>query len=532
RIATLLEEDPKNLGAILEAVNPATARAVWSWPSIPYPALRSIWRKVFRDNVKDIETKDQVVNHTPDVDKWVLQNEHWLRQRLDDPKQDWRIGLVTLENCDDVFFSSTSFPSFRQITRNSVDGWKCLDARRSKTISIQPSTKSFKEKFEEMTLGQLKGLDWSNIFIAGGIVVGSLLCTGDPSSESTDKQWESSDIDIYIYGLNPIQANEKIKHVFAIFRNNLPEDAPTLVVRNSKTISFIPNFPRRRFQIILKLVKNPAEVLLNFVFKYANKGYGIRILPSYLESLKGHVRLATTKKDQGAADSSGQPIFDYTIARGRRYFERFLKTYVDWTGNDPPGITHADLDTNYQKSDQPLRRSCLTGLDLFYRHVCLWEAGEEGRVKVSEEVWATTTCDESYGVSYNELPTYNWDENFKIDWFRERVTTYNHGLKDLYDNSLLNTDQAEEIAARRIIVGSSLEGVMEENLSIPIWIPKDFLTFAREMVKKVSDDMPDLPFNECFEGISTHPNDESLVLVNFNLSPVRMFQQLDRRLDE
>ncbi|PVF98275.1 hypothetical protein CPB86DRAFT_814831, partial [Serendipita vermifera] len=145
RIATLLAEDPDNLDTVLETINPAIARAVWSWPRIPYPAVCSIWRRVFRDNVKDIKTKDEVVNYTPDVDDWVIQNEDWLRQRLDDPMQDWRIGLVTLENCDDVFFSSTSFPSSRQITRNSMDGWKCLDARRSKTISIQSSTNSFKE---------------------------------------------------------------------------------------------------------------------------------------------------------------------------------------------------------------------------------------------------------------------------------------------------------------------------------------------------------------------------------------------------
>jgi hypothetical protein len=273
RIATLLEEDLRNLDTILETINPTTARAAWSWPRIPYPALCAMWRKVFSDNVKDIKTKDEVVNYTPDVDDWILQNEDWLRQRLYDPKLDWKVGLVTLDNCDDVFFSSKSFPSFRRLARNSVDGWKCLDAKRSASISIQPNTKSFRQKFEEMTLGQLKGLDWSNIFVAGGIVVGSLLCTEDSSSESTKEQWKSSDIDIYIYGLDPVQAYQKIEHLFSIFENNLPEGQPILVVRNSKTISFISNFPRRRFQIILKIVKNPTEVLLNFDLDICAMGF-------------------------------------------------------------------------------------------------------------------------------------------------------------------------------------------------------------------------------------------------------------------
>jgi hypothetical protein len=289
KIASLLEEDLGNLDPILETINPTTARAAWSWPRIPYPALCAIWRKVFSDNVKDINTKDRVVSFHPDVDDWVLQNEDWLRQRLYDPELDWKSGLVTLENCDDVFFSSKSFPSFRRLTRKSVDGWKCLDAKRSASISIQPSTNSFKKSFEEMTLGQLKGLDWSNIFVAGGIVVGSLLCTEDSTSENTKEQWKDSDIDIYIYGLDPIQAYQRIEHIWTIFKNNLPEDELVLVVRNSKTISFLPNFPRRRFQIILKIVKNPAEILLNFDLDICAMGFDgecVYMLPRAVRALE------------------------------------------------------------------------------------------------------------------------------------------------------------------------------------------------------------------------------------------------------
>jgi hypothetical protein len=292
KIATLIEEDPDNLDPVLETINTTIARAAWSWPRIPYPALCSIWRKVFRDNVKDVKTKDEVTTYTPDVDNWIIQNEDWLRQRLQDPKLDWKVGLVTLENCEDIFFTSKSFPTYRQVTRNAVEGWKCLDARRPPSISIQSNTEAFKKKFEEMTLGQLKGLEWSNVFVAGGIVVGSVLCTEQPSSEGSAKlqdQWKSSDIDIYIYGLNPIQVNQKIEHLFAVFKNNLPEDAPVLVVRNSKTVSFISNYPRRRFQIILKIVKDPAEVLLNFDLDICAMGFdgkNVYMLPRAARALE------------------------------------------------------------------------------------------------------------------------------------------------------------------------------------------------------------------------------------------------------
>ncbi|PVF98264.1 hypothetical protein CPB86DRAFT_797412 [Serendipita vermifera] len=601
RISALLEEDPQSLYFILGTINPTTARATWSWPNIPYPAICSIWRKAFRDNVMDISTKDEVVNFIPEVDNWVIQNEDWLRQRLHDPKQDWRTGLVSLENCDDIFFSSTSFPSFRQITRNSVDGWKCLDAKRSASISIQISTKSFKEKFEEMTYGQLKGLDWSNVFVAGGIVVGSLLCTKDPSSENTKEQWKSSDIDIYIYGLDPVQANEKIEHLFKVFKNNLPEEEPILVVRNSKTISFISNFPRRRFQIILKIVKNPAEVLLNFdldicamgfdeecvymlpraaraletgynvftmdmvqghylgtrratqeqrVFKYASKGYGIRILPRYLDALKKHQK-----------SSSLNLNIEDIMANARRFSDRYCFFYDKWshnrdvwkllaTGSDDPSLaaslsreskrvlSHAQLDTVGQCSSEPLRRSCLTGFELFYRHVCLWEAEQAGQIEIKDNLWASTTYDEAlYQVPYDELPCYEWDESFNTEEFRDRISKYNEGfLESLQTDGDIDEDQIEKITALKIIAGSSLEEVMEENLSIPIWIPEDFVNFAREMIKKVSKDMPDIPFNQCFRKLTRisecEDYPETLILVDFSLSAVTMFQQIDRRLDE
>ncbi|PVF98265.1 hypothetical protein CPB86DRAFT_825813 [Serendipita vermifera] len=630
RIATLLEEDPDNLDPVLETINPAIAWAAWSWPSIPYPALCSIWRKVFRDRIFDTKAKDEVTKHTPDVDRLVIHNEDWLRLRLQDAKFNWKTGLVTLENCEDVFFTSKLFPTFRQIERNAVDGWKCLDAKRSSSIFIQPNTEMFKKAFEEMTLGQLKGLEWPNIFVAGGIVVGSLLRVEEESSQASEKlkeQWKSSDIDIYIYGLDPLQANEKIKHLFTVFKNNLPEDAPILVVRNSKTISFISNFPRRRFQIILKIVKNPAEVLLNFdldicamgfdgenvymlpraaralesesmghsmaselihvagynvftmdmvqghylgtrratqeqrVFKYASKGYGIRVLPSYLEALNQYEKSLMAEGDnQEASNSRKTPYIEYKTSRAKRYFDRIFATYMSWSNEgedllptytdsysgppvkpiprkDKPVFTHALLDTLEQDSSEPLRRSCLTGFELFYRHVCLWDAEQEGKLDIYDNVWASTTYDENYyRVSYEELPCYAWDESFSVKEFEERVLNYNTRISDDLEVGNAVDPAKLEVTTRKIIVGPSLEAVMQQNLSIPIWLPEDFLIFARDMMKKISNDLVHLPFDECFVEKSSlavsQDVPEKLVLVEFNLSPVTMFQQIDRRLDE
>ena len=133
------------------------------------------------------------------------------------------------------------------------------------------------------------------------------------------------------------------------------------------------------------------------VFKYANKGYGIRILPSYLEALK-NINPAElpeeapygTWKDEAILDDEKQFSLEARIANAREYFERVFKVYMLWsdngtdlqptyvenawmgtplrpTGQGLPVFTHALLDTRDQVTSQPQRRSCLTGFELFYR---------------------------------------------------------------------------------------------------------------------------------------------------------------------
>lgn len=89
-----------------------------------------------------------------------------------------------------------------------------------------------------------------------------LLCT-DPNLDST---FPSSDLDLYIYGLNPTQANTKMVHIYSVWSTNVgaPSVTAGMCIRNSKTVNFLGCFPQRRIQIVLKIVATPAEVLLNF----------------------------------------------------------------------------------------------------------------------------------------------------------------------------------------------------------------------------------------------------------------------------
>lgn len=188
----------------------------------------------------------------------------------------WSTGLLKISDFPTIFPTSTSSTSNESITLTrpeKMSGYTFLDLKRAPSISLHASIEGFKNRFDKVTGGVLKGLDWNNVFVAGGIVLGTLLSPPSPSSsDGANKDGDNgesetlvnSDIDLYIHSLPPPLANAKIRQIFQTFKSNLPPSSPTLVVRNSKTITFFSQYPTKRIQIVLKLVRNPKEVLLNF----------------------------------------------------------------------------------------------------------------------------------------------------------------------------------------------------------------------------------------------------------------------------
>jgi hypothetical protein len=212
----------------------------------------------------------------------IIRNEKFLRalSRRPDPAPDaWKYGLVRINQLSAVFgsasttvFDATGATVALKVSRSpvaSLPGYTVLDAKRIQDIFIQPSNEAFKKRWDSMTNGLLEGLDWSNTVVAGGIILGALL-TPAVSGANKPEEWQSSDIDLYIYGLNPTLANKKIEHIAATCKNNLPPHSPFLVVRNSQTITIYSEWPRRRVQIVLKLIKNPREVLVVFPHSLAS----------------------------------------------------------------------------------------------------------------------------------------------------------------------------------------------------------------------------------------------------------------------
>ena len=300
----------------------------------------TVLRDLLRQDVCAPHDEDVVVPLATfqDVDEAVQINERYIRSRSIDDNKDSKY-LVTLEELvktiADVTSERQDVATFRR-KHPPLGGLELLDRRRPRILNLLSSSSSFACTFERITGGILKGLDWSNVFVAGGIILTTCLHTDE--SRDSDKVVRDGDIDVYIYGLDAESSNKKIEEIYTVWSNNLPSaNQQKLVVKNARTINFFADYPSRRVQIILKLLQSPTQVLLNFdldacaigfdgkqvlmlprcaraietgysvftmdliwghylgdrratregrVFKYAEKGFGLRILPSYASSLE------------------------------------------------------------------------------------------------------------------------------------------------------------------------------------------------------------------------------------------------------
>lgn len=198
-----------------------------------------------------------------DLDIWIIKNELVMRQ---EPAS--VTGLLTLD--DDlaaVFPGSTVCGEYREIQRRQPpkSNFCMFDDRKPSSIRIQSTTAGYVRTFQELTAGILDGLDWTNVVVAGGIALNTLLrVEGGEHAYEQINFWvtadQDSDIDLYIYGLpTPAEANTKIEHIHAVWCRNVDRAAlaaglpppPKLIIRNSKTVNFLSDYPHRRVQVCL-----------------------------------------------------------------------------------------------------------------------------------------------------------------------------------------------------------------------------------------------------------------------------------------
>lgn len=261
-----------DLRTIVKSINSVILRQILKDPRTPYPILRA-----FLATTSIADSARQPV----DIDEAVLANENYIRSRGGEANRDGKF-LVTLEDLSRVVGAPSDDPQAPLvITRKdpSKGGFETLDERRQRTVRIQPNDAVFTGTFERITKGTLRGLDWSNVFVAGGMVVTTLLHTTGPTRDD-DKSVQDCDVDVYLYGLGPEEANRKVGEIYNVWRSNLPPtNRQQMVVKNHKTILFLSDYPNRRIQIILKLLTSPTQALLSFDLDACAVGFdGRRVL--------------------------------------------------------------------------------------------------------------------------------------------------------------------------------------------------------------------------------------------------------------
>jgi hypothetical protein len=148
----------------------------------------------------------------------------------------------------------------------------------------------FKKRWDEFTLGILNGLDWSNVFCAGGAVLGNLA--------KDNAGFNSSDIDLFIFGINDDEeANRKLKQIHQVVCNNTRGRGD--VIRTQRAITILNSYPYRHVQIILRMYKSPAEVLFGFDIDSCTVGYdgnNVWCMPRFQRALTKRYNLVNNSR--------------------------------------------------------------------------------------------------------------------------------------------------------------------------------------------------------------------------------------------
>ncbi|KAJ7255346.1 hypothetical protein C8J57DRAFT_1518279 [Mycena rebaudengoi] len=540
---------------------------VWRWHRIPYPTLcRALLRLSSEDVGSQPGNAAQPLEDSPkNIDEWVLLNEKWLR---DVEQAQWQHGLVTLDDADIVFPKSILTESARTISRPvDLPGHGILCEARASQISIQPSVEAFKRKFEGMSDGLLKNLDWSNLFVAGGIVLGTLLSVDTPEGRpSSISQWKMSDIDIYVYGLSATKANEKIEQLYDVFCSNLPPGTRTLVVKNSKTITFYAHYPLRRIQIVLKLIKSPRDVLLNFDLDICAVGWDgsqVWLLPRAVRALETGYNVFTMNLIQGhylserrASQPQRLPLWRKSVRgenlcleipllseNARAWTKRRHLTVLRNIGLNR--MHYSDLE-DVDENQDPRSVNCLTGFTLFMRHVALWEMGQRKEVIIEEDNRAFNSYEDSYYEDGSQAITqYKWDSAFTLAGFRSHIKKQNaNEMAVWFENGFgrlrkHGVKEGSELDTRSMTCASTLKLLMnsKHDIVLPVLLPCDFAVYTNDLVAQVQHVHGLEEKNILMRAVKgyqfpDHPEKDKEGLFKWRIRSELMWQQLDRRVDE
>ncbi|KAH0560095.1 hypothetical protein GP486_003388 [Trichoglossum hirsutum] len=544
---------------VAKNLNSPTLLTILRDPRLPYPALRAFMNLPANHGPANAA---ETARANIDVDEAILANEAYVRSRGAERNKD-KVGLIRLSDAEVIFGASSMEVDgdgqelARLIVRKDPPkgGFEFFDAKRPRSLRLQPSTEAFISTFNRITRGILQNLNWNNVFIAGGMVLTTLLHV-DPAKDD-DVTVKDCDIDLYVYGLTPSEANEKVKEIYDVWASNLPPgNRQRLVVKNARTITFLSDYPNRRIQVVLKSLASPTAVLLNFdldpcalgfdgtdvlmlprcaraletgystftmdliwghhlgdrrstqdarVFKYADRGFGVRILPSYIKSFEVdlHKRIKyqsdlrpTKAKRRFEKDEPGLKTLKRIVYLAQDMVHRFyygitdLSEKADWMTDEEwdgmlreheetlearleeiPTIHIGSLDSVGMHIGLPGGRQGVGGFEIWMRHHEAWKLDAMGKARLDLTSLSSTVYDEEI---YDDLPGYRWDASFDAAAFAETIDSYNDEL----------------FIWLREVHGPDIESVFEKQITIPIEVPfklEDYISTLASPVLEEAD---------------------------------------------
>ncbi|CAD6887036.1 unnamed protein product [Tilletia controversa] len=574
--------------------SPGFGNIIWKLPRLPYTVFHQAVRNASKVETSQGSTRvDEPVKlsqRAGAIDEWIIRNEKYMRARLvlDQPREGgssvspaneeespslsqlgidrsashWKKFMVGLgrdakrvfTSGSDTETSSSSTIRFRRPDKADLPGLLLLDQYRKNVVEIN-TLSTFQSRFDSMTFEVLKGLDWRNVLVAGGISLAALTSVTDQEAQKS----ESSDVDLYLYGLTVDQANAKLQEIEKVFVSNLPLDNNTgkpieyAVLRNAQTITFVPGiYPYRRIQVVLKLCPNPMAILLNFdldqvaigytgdevwmlprasralvtgyttftmdlihgsflaprkatqdqrVFKYAERGYGLRFLPSYIEALPiVPLKQKTTTEKKVPEKSLARDELNVTLREER---ERVAWWLAHRFGAFISPLSQRELcmhDMTYKTGSDTAElaeKSSMSGWQLFARHVALWELAQLGYCRLKEQEKKKWTGGSDYTddtLSYDDVPDYDWDYSFTLDKLKQAVDRVHESDEENLRNTLepsryhglLGQRDECRIPLRRHVLASSLKGTFALPLVSAVHIPRNLHDHAEAQLQRNS----------------------------------------------
>ncbi|KAI9220072.1 hypothetical protein BC828DRAFT_137828 [Blastocladiella britannica] len=194
------------------------------------------------------------------------------------------------------------------------------------------------------TAGALDCIDWNNMFAAGGSIQACLthLPPNTTYGERRDYFLEkhgSADVDLFVYGLSPAAAMEKMNKIYDQVMDAVPFDV--VAVRTSHAVTIVSQYPYRHIQIVLRLYKSPAETLMGFDVDSCAVGYnGVSVLCTP----RAHFALITQANTVDMTRRS--PTYESRLAK---YAQRGYEVRV-------PGLTRERIDPQiYERSFDKVR---------------------------------------------------------------------------------------------------------------------------------------------------------------------------------